>query len=198
MTPSTRRVKQYSTLLKWPETTTTTLTTNTEKLKTELKTFRTKLNSILDPTIYSSPCTRYDSLIIIHYDVIIQTCFEYKTSEYVYSVCPYEKATQRPANGGSETNLGKWETWSDDFREMKFTKGTKCWNGPDRSTTVKVWVIIISHYWWVIHRLNVAKRIVFCRSTSRIDANTNTNSKPQPFAANQSPFRSTTSSNQIN
>jgi len=67
-----------------------------------------------------------------------KVCFEMKTSEYVYKICPYEKATQKPLHGGSETNLGKWDSWNDDFTEMKFTRGTRCWNGPDRSTTVKV------------------------------------------------------------
>merc|ERR1712131_296784 len=67
-----------------------------------------------------------------------KVCFEMKTSEYVYKTCPYEKATQKPLHGGSETNLGKWDSWNDDFTEMKFTRGTRCWNGPDRSTTVKV------------------------------------------------------------
>jgi len=67
-----------------------------------------------------------------------KVCFEMKTSEYVYKVCPYDKATQKPLHGGSETNLGKWDSWNDDFTEMKFTRGTRCWNGPDRSTTVKV------------------------------------------------------------
>ena len=61
-----------------------------------------------------------------------------KTSEYVYKICPYEKATQKPLHGGSETNLGKWDSWNDDFSEMKFNRWTRCWNGPDRSTTVKV------------------------------------------------------------
>lgn len=67
-----------------------------------------------------------------------KTCFEFKTGEYVYKICPYEKAIQKPLSGGSETNLGRWEGWSDDFSEMRFTHGTRCWNGPDRSATVKV------------------------------------------------------------
>jgi len=67
-----------------------------------------------------------------------KTCFEFKTGEYVYKVCPYDKTTQKPLNGGSETNLGRWEGWAEDFNAMKFTHGIRCWNGPDRSATVKV------------------------------------------------------------
>jgi protein kinase C substrate 80K-H len=81
-------------------------------------------------------------------------CFEKKLGEYNYKICPFNNAKQ----GG--TSLGKFSKVSyneggdkgidaipaDDAdlsklmrgRNMKmdFTKGQKCWNGPDRSATV--------------------------------------------------------------
>ncbi|XP_046690760.1 glucosidase 2 subunit beta isoform X2 [Silurus meridionalis] len=69
-------------------------------------------------------------------------CYELSTSEYIYRLCPFNRVSQKPKYGGSETNLGTWGTWagSEDnkYLVMKYEHGTGCWQGPNRSTTVKM------------------------------------------------------------
>ncbi|XP_017310723.1 glucosidase 2 subunit beta isoform X1 [Ictalurus punctatus] len=69
-------------------------------------------------------------------------CYELTTSEYIYRLCPFNRVSQKPKYGGSETNLGTWGTWagSEDnkYLVMKYEHGTGCWQGPNRSTTVKM------------------------------------------------------------
>uniref|UniRef100_A0A1A7Y801 Glucosidase 2 subunit beta n=1 Tax=Iconisemion striatum TaxID=60296 RepID=A0A1A7Y801_9TELE len=69
-------------------------------------------------------------------------CYELTTGEYVYRLCPFNRVSQKPKYGGSETNLGSWGKWSgpedDVYSVMKYEHGTGCWQGPNRSTTVKL------------------------------------------------------------
>jgi len=63
-------------------------------------------------------------------------CYELKTAEYIYSLCPYDKCAQKPINGGAETKLGNWKGFNGDYSEMVFDGGVRCWNGPDRSAKI--------------------------------------------------------------
>lgn len=69
-------------------------------------------------------------------------CYELTTSEYIYKLCPFNRVSQKPKYGGSETNLGTWGKWAgpddDVYSMMKYEHGTGCWQGPNRSTTVKL------------------------------------------------------------
>uniref|UniRef100_A0A8C7E2M4 Glucosidase 2 subunit beta n=1 Tax=Naja naja TaxID=35670 RepID=A0A8C7E2M4_NAJNA len=69
-------------------------------------------------------------------------CYELTTNEYIYRLCPFNRVSQKPKHGSSETSLGTWGSWagSDDnkFSIMKYEHGTGCWQGPNRSTSVKL------------------------------------------------------------
>ncbi|KAL0992886.1 hypothetical protein UPYG_G00100540 [Umbra pygmaea] len=69
-------------------------------------------------------------------------CYELSTSEYIYRLCPFNRVSQKPKFGGSETNLGLWGQWAGPednvYLLMKYDHGTSCWQGPNRSTTVKL------------------------------------------------------------
>uniref|UniRef100_A0A673M0I4 Glucosidase 2 subunit beta n=1 Tax=Sinocyclocheilus rhinocerous TaxID=307959 RepID=A0A673M0I4_9TELE len=69
-------------------------------------------------------------------------CYELTTGEYIYRLCPFNRVSQKPKYGGSETNLGTWGSWSgpenNKYLLMKYDHGTGCWQGPNRSTTVKL------------------------------------------------------------
>ncbi|CAM9752808.1 unnamed protein product [Lampetra planeri] len=69
-------------------------------------------------------------------------CFDMTTTEYVYKLCPFDRVTQKPKNGGSDTSLGTWGSWVESdgnkYGSMKYEHGMSCWQGPNRSTKVKL------------------------------------------------------------
>lgn len=76
------------------------------------------------------------------FSYLYDQCYEMTTSEYIYRLCPFSRVAQKPKYGGSETSLGTWGKWAgpadDIYSVMKYEHGTGCWQGPSRSTTVKL------------------------------------------------------------
>ncbi|KAJ7762796.1 glucosidase II beta subunit-like-domain-containing protein [Mycena maculata] len=71
------------------------------------------------------------------------TCLELDTGEYTYEVCMFDQAKQKPNKGGTTFNLGKFSSWNPSpdvkpgdpayYERQVYNKGTRCWNGPERS-----------------------------------------------------------------
>ena len=74
--------------------------------------------------------------------ILRDSCHSVESGKYEYEVCIFGKAAQRDIGkkeGG--TNLGNWQSMQLDesgVRTLKWTGGTKCWNGPQRSAEVVV------------------------------------------------------------
>ncbi|KAG8180886.1 hypothetical protein JTE90_018386 [Oedothorax gibbosus] len=75
--------------------------------------------------------------------LILETqCFEFSEKRYLYKLCPFDKVVQTVKVSKEETLIGLWEDWGgpedDHYQNMKFSRGTSCWNGPNRSTVINL------------------------------------------------------------
>ncbi|KAI7874233.1 hypothetical protein K492DRAFT_174735 [Lichtheimia hyalospora FSU 10163] len=66
------------------------------------------------------------------------TCVEKNEGEYTYSVCLFGNAYQKSNKDGARINLGRFDQFlGGEHKEQIYNRGTKCWNGPERSVHAK-------------------------------------------------------------
>ncbi|KAI0773737.1 endoplasmic reticulum protein [Fomes fomentarius] len=75
-----------------------------------------------------------------------RTCLAKEVGDYIYEVCLFDEARQKPLKGGSTFSLGRFESWNNAdgvekespeyYSKQHYTRGAKCWNGPQRSVTL--------------------------------------------------------------
>ncbi|KAL1741939.1 glucosidase II beta subunit-like-domain-containing protein [Schizophyllum fasciatum] len=71
-------------------------------------------------------------------------CISREMGDYEYELCFFKEAKQKPLKGGSNFSLGKWGAWNADaekgtpeyYQKQLYTKGARCWNGPERTVSV--------------------------------------------------------------
>jgi len=73
---------------------------------------------------------------------MIDQCYEFNDREYIYKLCPFSKTVQQSKANNGDTSIGSWAGWAENdetenkYKQMRFTNGLACWNGPQRSTIV--------------------------------------------------------------
>ncbi|KAI0829300.1 endoplasmic reticulum protein [Trametes gibbosa] len=75
-----------------------------------------------------------------------RTCISKEVGDYIYEVCFFDEARQKPVKGGTTFSLGHFDTWNNApgiekgspafYSKQRYTRGAKCWNGPQRSVTL--------------------------------------------------------------
>ena len=65
-------------------------------------------------------------------------CHNLHTNEYVYTICPFDKVQQEVKHSNEKVTLGYWNRWQNNYSEMFYDRGQKCWNGPDRTVRVQL------------------------------------------------------------
>ncbi|PFH50340.1 hypothetical protein AMATHDRAFT_193421 [Amanita thiersii Skay4041] len=72
------------------------------------------------------------------------TCLETTSGEYIYEVCLFKEAKQKPVNGGATYSLGKFSSWNPNaqpgepayYQKQMYKHGARCWNGPERNVVL--------------------------------------------------------------
>jgi len=107
---------------------------NLDSVQKRLETAKADLRDLFDPAWYGAEG---------EWKKMHNTCLTKDSGDYVYEVCLFEEARQKPNHGGSTFSLGKFASWNIDpdvtegsaeyYSKQVYSHGTRCWNGPQRN-----------------------------------------------------------------
>ncbi|KAF5357648.1 hypothetical protein D9758_007540 [Tetrapyrgos nigripes] len=107
------------------------------KVKREKENAEQDIQKIFDPTMFGAEG---------EWKKLDGTCLEYPSGDYVYELCFFGEAKQKPTKGGSTFTLGRFSSWNKSpevqvgspeyYSKQVYDRGTKCWNGPERSVVL--------------------------------------------------------------
>jgi protein kinase C substrate 80K-H len=107
---------------------------NLGSVKKQLEKATTDLEDLFDPAWYG---------VEGEWKKLHNTCLSKENGDYIYEVCLFEEARQKPINGGSPFSLGKFASWNlspdvtegsaEYYSKQVYSQGTRCWNGPQRN-----------------------------------------------------------------
>jgi len=106
------------------------------ELETQVRELENDISSLED-SIGANDATKFGDKGELH--SLKDTCHDVTAGKYVYEVCIFGKAQQKDVGQSHGTSLGMWDRMTVDeegVRTMSWTRGQKCWNGPERSATV--------------------------------------------------------------
>jgi len=113
-----------------------TLQKEINQLKESISAQEQKLSK-LNPNVTLDLGPNDDFLYLLYSDKIIFTDEQFNL--YTYHLYPFREIIQRSILSKDESHLlGKWIRWKNQYNEMLYDKGEVCWNGPPRSTRVKL------------------------------------------------------------
>ena len=70
------------------------------------------------------------------YAQLVDRCVEAYVDKYTYKVCPFHQVDQ--LEDGHGPRLGSWKGFDESGEHMLFDNGDVCWQGPNRSMTVRI------------------------------------------------------------
>ncbi|KAI9466553.1 glucosidase II beta subunit-like-domain-containing protein [Lactarius psammicola] len=107
---------------------------NLDSVQKQMETARSDLSDLFDPAWYGAEG---------EWKKLHNTCLTKDTGDYVYEVCLFEEARQKPNHGGSSFSLGRFDSWNvspgvtegsaEYYSKQVYSHGTRCWNGPERN-----------------------------------------------------------------
>uniref|UniRef100_A0A915IFM3 Glucosidase 2 subunit beta n=1 Tax=Romanomermis culicivorax TaxID=13658 RepID=A0A915IFM3_ROMCU len=119
------------------------LIADADQARKEYDEAKKKLRDLEDETRRLEEFERIDFGMDNEFAGLHRQCFEYSDMQYTYGLCLFDRTYQKPIGSShSDVGLGTWDSWTghenDKYSKQSYKHGLTCWNGPARSTEIKL------------------------------------------------------------